>query len=170
MIKEEVILHKLSITKQKEMQNFQINLPGDAKRIIGMELGIVRKQTFTTVSGWLLSLDRYSNTQGITIDPLFEVRRTKVIGDLSLQTLNNANVFFFQEIKEADPNLFWGSVWEIDTSIREWQAGGKRTEMEVDVVPSTILEGCYRDRWGVIYNLTIHYDVGIYLWIEKHVK
>jgi hypothetical protein len=151
MMKEEAIVASLSITKPKEVKNFQIRLPYDASRIVGVEFGAIR--TFYAEIGSYVDPEwwEFPNTN----DLLFQVKPTKTVGEFALQTLGTENIFYRDEMKDKDSNIFWADFSKpaIINQFKEWTHFSKRVEVNVEVDGNTIVEGCYKDRWGIINEL-----------------
>jgi hypothetical protein len=99
---EEVLVHTLKIKRAGEIRNFQISLPSDASRIIGVEFGVI--SFFTAITGDYFDPGWWNFPP--TNDYRFQLRTDRAIGELSLQTLGTENVFFRGEIKDGDNNLF----------------------------------------------------------------
>ena len=163
-MKEEAIVTTLSITKPKEIKNFQINLPGDANRIIGVESGAIR--TFYAETGNYVDPEWWAFPN--TNDLLFQVKPNKSIGEFTLQTLGTENIFFKGEMKDKDSNIFWADFSKPDINqFTEWTHSRRREEVEVNVKSNSIVEACYKDRWGILNELVVRYTFHLYLWIEK---
>jgi hypothetical protein len=134
-MKEQVLVKRISITKNGEIQYFQIRVPRDAERIIGIEVGLSRTQKgFSEYIGRgdqqrepinqnpapvkedivkksLISPVPIPKPVPIPV-PLprsngFPLRFTRgcLIGELKLQSQEKANVFFFSDVFERDQNL-----------------------------------------------------------------
>ncbi|HEX7904892.1 MAG TPA: hypothetical protein VF487_13530 [Chitinophagaceae bacterium] len=167
MIKEKVLVLTISITKPKEIKNFQIILPADTKRIIGVEFGTIR--TFYAETG------NYNDPEWIqfpnTNDSLFHVRPNKTVGEFSLLTLGKENIFLKSEVKDKESNTFWADFSKpVMNQFAEWTHCTRKEEFDVDVNGNEIVEGCFKDRWGIINELIVRYTFHLYLWIEKICK
>lgn len=167
MMKEEAIVSTVSITIPKEIKNFQIRLPYDTKRIIGVETGAIR--TFYAETGNYVDPEWWAFPN--TNDLLFQVKPNKTVGEITLQTLGKENIFFRDEMKDKDSNIFWADFTKPDINeFKEWTLGRKREEVEVNVDNNIIIEACYKDRWGIINELIVRYTFRLYLWIEKNTE
>lgn len=167
MTKEEAIVYTLSITKSEEAKNFQIRLPDDTKRIIGLEWGVVR--TFYAITGNYTDPEwwQFPNTNDLS----FQVKPTRVIGELTLQTMGTENIFFRGEVNEIDNNLFWADFSKPSMNqFKEWTHGRKREELEINVASDRIVEAYYKDRWGIVNAVIARYKLHLYLWIEKDIS
>lgn len=163
-MREEAIVFSLSITKPKEIKNFQISLPCDTSRIIGVEWGA--KRTFYAETG------NYSDPEwigfGNNYDSKFQVKPNKTFGELTLMTLGYENIFFRGEFKNKDSNVFWADFTNpVMNQFKEWTHSSRREETDINVQGSSIIEGCYKDRWGIVNELIVRYTIHFFIWIEK---
>lgn len=166
-MREDAIVSTLSVTIPKEVKNFQIRLPHDTSRIIGVELGAIR--TFYAETGSYVDPEwwEFPNTN----DPLFRIRPNKTFGELSLMTMGTESIFFREELKDKDSNIFWADFCRPEINeFREWTHSRNREEIEINVESNTIIEGCYKDRWGIANELVVRYTLHIYLWLEKYTE
>ncbi len=159
MIKEEVIVQKLAISRIGERVYFQIELPYDTKRIIGLEYGV------KGLNGVLLE-DPLEPV--INIMPSFKVFLNKVIGKLSLQVPGRENLFFQGDLSEerniATNEAIASVVWQPEV----WTYCRKREEISLSVESNTsFIEGLFEDSYGVNEYETLFYQLHLYLWIEK---
>ncbi len=162
-MKEEAIVLTFSITKPKEIKNLQVRLPSDTNRIIGVEMGTIR--TFYAITGNYTDPEWWGFPN--TNDLLFQVKPNKTVGEFSLQTLGSENIFFRGEMKDKDSNIFWADFTKPGINqFKEWTHSRKREELEVNVDGSTIVEVCYKDRWGIVNAVIARYIFHLYLWIE----
>lgn len=156
----------MSITKPKEIKNFQIGLPADTHRIIGVEMGAIR--TFYAETGNYVDPEWWGFPN--TNDLLFQLKPNKTFGELTLMTLGEENIFFRGELKNKDSNVFWADLTKpVMNQFKEWTHGNRREEMEINVTGSPIIEACYKDRWGIVNELIVRYTLCVYLWIEKNI-
>jgi hypothetical protein len=163
-MREEAIVSTVLITKPKEIKNFQIRLPSDTHRIIGVETGAIR--TFYAETGGYIDPEAWAFPN--TNDPLFQVKPNKTIGEVAIQSLGIENIFFRDEIKEKDSNIFWADFSKpVLNQFKEWTHGVRREEIEVNADGNTIVEVCYKDRWAILNTLIVRYTFHLYLWIEK---
>lgn len=164
MMKEEVIVTRIAITSPGEVRNFQVNLPADTRRIIGVELGAFRAFYAQTGNYYDPEWWSFSNAN----DPLFQVKPSKTVGDCTLQTPGIENIFFRGEMKDKDSNVFWTDFTRpLMNQFSEWTHSRRREAMELNVDGNSIVEGCFKDQWGVLNALFVSYTFHIYLWIEK---
>lgn len=175
MIKEEVILHREAIKKLGEQKYFQIQLPNDIERIIGVETGVFRFVSGETDSGYTANFGGHpaSDPDGDPIDSSFKISFNDPIGNLTLQATENPGIIYQKEIRQTDKNSRWADFtqWVNEGFFDQYTHDRKRYE---DVVISNlctpILEGFYKDSWGDHYSYHVEYELLIYIWIEKKFK
>lgn len=160
MIKEEVIIQKIQIRQNGEQVYFQVILPADVVRITGIEYDAI------------LEVRPVSFAFASTPTPLkieLRVRLNKVIGRLTLWSGGCENIFLQQDIKE-NRNIDFGEFasWEIYIPPLLQQAS-KRDELSVSV-EGNLIEGYYKDSWGLDEFPLLEYRLFVYIWIEKFVK
>jgi hypothetical protein len=154
MTKESVIIEQLTIDRIGKKIFFQIMLPKDTQRIIGLEFGVMEKE------GHLL------NAPAIPANYL-QVVPNKVIGRITLQVAGKEHLFCQHDIVE-DRNIWMGEKGGIATGLPElWSHGRKKEELPVRVDENTVIEGYYQDRWGIYEFSTLTYKLNVYVWIEK---
>ncbi len=172
MINEEVIIHREYIQKLGEQKYFQIALPVDTKKIIGIETGTFRYSSGATQSGFIAYFggNPIIEPPDDPLDPPFKIGCNDVIGRLSLQTQEYPGAFFQSEVRQKDKNWKWADFTpELNPAVfDQYSHDRKRYEanVKVDICTPTI-EGHYKDSWAAHYNYHIVYDLLIYIWIEK---
>lgn len=98
---------------------------------------------------------------------LIPFKRNKLIGELKLQSCEQANIFYATHI-QSDENIGAGDF----SQNRNWRASlfSHQTKTEEDIVivdgDSTIIQGIYKDRLGEQSKADYEYVVNVYLWIE----
>ena len=157
MMKEQVIITKVSIKRQGERKHFQIKLPKNTKFIVGIEYG-----------GRLIS-----KSAAMIIEPLpvsesrTPFKRNQLIGELKLQSCEEANWFFAVDVFASDVNLSYGDFSKAGFKVNDFTHGNKRTEEIVKVdAESTIIQGWYLDALGKSQKADINYEVNVYVWIN----
>jgi hypothetical protein len=168
MMKEQVIITKISIKRQGERKHFQIKLPKNTKFIVGVEYG-----------GRMLD---HSDSVIITPFPKEPVKleasavggerstffkRNQLIGELKLQSCEESNWFFAVDVFASDANLGLGDFSQSGFPVKDHTHGNKRTEEIVKVdAESTIIQGWYLDSFGKTQKADIKYEVNVYVWIN----
>ena len=156
MIREQVIVTTLSIKKAGQVKHFQVKLPQNTKRVIGVEMGV------RWVTERIVPI--------LTAEPKIQlaIKQNQVIGEVKLQSCDEANVFYAGQII-TDENRSYGDFSK--------KAGWKPSEMthqnqqlEDTVIvdgKSTILQGMYQDVYAKQLATVPDYKARIYVWIER---
>jgi len=166
MIKEEVILHRLNIQKLGEQKYFQIELPKDTDHIIGIETGVFR---YTSGSFAFFGGSLINDPGGDPIDPSFKVSYNDPVGRLTLQTTEG--IIYQEEVKKEDKNCKWADFTQTlnEGFFDQYSHGRRRFEDSIMIKTCLpMIEGYYKDTWGVHYSYHVEYDLLIYIWIEKN--
>jgi len=177
MMKEGVIITKISIKRQGERKHFQIKLPSDTKFIIGIEYGgrlISRSETINfaaapkavpTVEVPPTGTGNGAANTG-TVDERSKTffKRNQLIGELKLQSSEESNWFYSTDVFGADANLQYADFSNTGFNVNDYTHGNKRTEEIVKVdAESTIIQGWYLDALGITLKVDINYEVTIYM-------
>jgi hypothetical protein len=180
MMKEGVIITKITIKRQGERKHFQIKLPNDAKFIIGIEYGgrlISKSDTikFAAAPKAAPTIEPVVNETGQTAVDAGKVeerprglfKRNQLVGELKLQSSEESNWFYSTDVFVADANLSYGDFSNAGFNVNDYTHGNKRTEEIVKVdAESTIIQGWYLDSIGKSQKADINYEVTIYVWIN----
>ncbi len=159
MMKEQVMVTKISVKRQGERKHFQIKLPKNTKFLIGIECGwrLIDKPDAISFKSQLIIGDHSQN--------LFQ--RSPLIGELKLQSCEESNWFYSGEVLGAEANLSYGDFSDKGFNVNDCTHGNKRTEEIVKVdAESTIIQGWYLDVLGKSQNADINYEVRVYVWIN----
>lgn len=158
MMKEEAIVQTLFIKLVGQRVHFQMLLPSDAHRIVGLEYCAIK------TAGVLLPDLVINNASPFQLVP------NKLIGRLTLQIPGIEGMFCQVECME-DRNMIAGDL--ITTGIWKptpYTHGRKNEELGLDVsADAAFIEGYFSDSWGVGEYLSLEYTFHLYLWIEKQV-
>ncbi len=149
-MQQEAIALTIPVTRLGQMEYFQIRLPHNLQRIIGVEFGMLPDQGQVTLPV-------------SPIDPHFQLRSNEGFGRLTLQIPNCGGIFYQGELYK-DKNIHFGE----NIGFRYWGPGiwthcRKRHEMEVHVGKADFVEGLYCNTHAD----SDPYFVHVYLWIEK---
>ena len=179
MMKEGVIIKTISIKRQGERKHFQIKLPKDTKFIIGVEYGgrlisrtegAVETPKAEVKADAILIEATYSTIEsGAVRDEKSKAffKRNQLIGELKLQSCEEANWFYATDVFVNDANLNWGDFSQAGFPVNDFTHGNKRTEEIVKVdAESTIINGWYLDALGKSQKLDINYEIKVYVWIN----
>ena len=181
-MKEEVIIQSIRITKKKEQSFFQVKLPRDTYKIIGIETGLYIESELPGVLPYI---------QGDTN----MLQRNRLIGTLQLQAWGKPNLFYAKDIFDKDINSGVNELKIVPDVIERrliepqlrrgddvphdgnnfsdftiWSHGTKREEDPVSVCRCHIINGQFKDAAGEYYNIDIQYRVTLYIWIERKVN
>lgn len=178
MMKEGVIIKTISIKRQGERKHFQIRLPKDTKFIIGVEYGgrlISRSDVKIDIPKAVIKAEAatheavYTTESGAVRDekPRALFKRNQLIGELKLQSCEEANWFYAADVFVNDANLNWGDFSQAGFTVNDFTHGNKRTEEIVKVdAESTIINGWYLDALGKTLKVDINYEIKVYVWIN----
>ncbi|MDI1355753.1 MAG: hypothetical protein PSX36_12600 [bacterium] len=170
MMKEQVIITKISIKRKGERKHFQIKLPKNSKFILGVEYG-----------GRLIEHSDSALIRTPVTDPFASpvigsggvdartqlFKRNQLIGELKLQSCEKANWFFAVDVFASDANLGLADFSQGGFPVKDYTHGNKRTEEIVKVdAESTIIQGWYLDSLGKTQKADIKYEVNVYVWIN----
>lgn len=178
-MREEVIIQSIGITKKNEQQFFQVKLPRDTNKIIGIETGIYIQ------AAPLYSFVPSEDNSGF-------IRRNNMMGVLQLQTNGKPDIFYSKEIFERDLNIGEAEIKIIPDQpkkeekvafLREeppdgnsfdfftcWTHGSKREEDSLNICGCTLINGQFKDAVGEYFGTDISYKVILYIWIERKVN
>lgn len=168
MIREEIILHREYIEKLGQQKHFQLELPIDVKKIIGIETGVFRYGSSMALFGGNPAEDPQSDP----LDPLFKISFNDVVGKLTLQTQDFPGVIYQSDVRQTDKNTKWADFTQTlyDGLFDQFSHDRKRHEntIAIDLCKQSI-EGFYKDCWGEHDSSHVEYELLIYLWIEKKI-
>ena len=170
---QDTIVKKLAITKKEERHYFQINVPRQAEKIVGVELSAF----FNTV------MNVNDNSQAT--DTWLGIKRNKVLGDVQLQTTCQPNFFYAAALVEQDANLrimdfrkpanshtdllvpfFFTPQINYYWKSQQYTHGGRKELDEILIDDERTIYGCYTDMIGATVKQRINYTVTIYIWFQ----
>ncbi len=182
MMREEAIIQSIAITKKKEQSFFQVKLPRNTHKIIGIETGLFVTSVLP---------DFLPYTQGDANN----IRRHRLIGTLQLQASGKPNLFYAREIFDKDINIGVNELKIVQEAVFNellaapplkgnnppvdgnnffdfpvWSHGTKREEDPVNICGCQLINGQFKDAVGAYYNANIQYKVILYIWIERKVN
>ena len=190
-MKERVHIHTLEVSRQGQIINFQVRIPRDAKRIVGILI------TENAPAGTFVPIAP-SFTNGMfpvsnaLISPDFSISPSRIpfpinVGSILLQSKNKAN-FFYQEDVFHNDNSFSQGDFSVPTPVftprftasflgsdipnafaqRNFRGGANYRElcMEIDV-QSTKLFGMYTDVFNEQRRFDSAYQVKLYFYYEQ---
>ncbi|MBN8877053.1 MAG: hypothetical protein J0I32_05860 [Sphingobacteriales bacterium] len=175
MMTEQAIVHKILITQIGQRVSFQVRLPKDARRLIGLEYD-ARK-----ISGnaYVSFLNAYVNflfvdeggegdpplfgTQG---DPSFRPNPNKLIGRLSLRNSFCEGLFYQGNLVEDNNTEQYEGIALQGYVPKPWMHSTRREEIGINVNPG-LIQGFFEDSYGVNSHTELEYELILYFWIEK---
>ena len=179
MMKEGVIITKITIKRQGERKHFQIKLPSDTKFIIGIEyggrwIGESNSKMVEAVLSPVPQTEAVAMNASYAIQDYVEIiertktffKRNLLVGELKLQSSEESNWFYATDVFVGDANLNYGDFSNAGFKVNDYTHSNKRTEEMVKVdAESTIIQGWYLDALGKSQKADINYEVTIYVWI-----
>jgi len=166
IMKEEVIVQSLDIKKIGEKQFFQISLPHDTKKIIGIEYGAMGKEGVLLPSPSSAPLFAFGGDDDSSLD-FFE---NKIVGRLMLRGSSCSGIFYQDDVVENQNPHIGENIASVIWSPQFWTHGRKRHEIELRVCENRLIHGFYEDSWGIGQYQTLSYTLNIYVWIEKCIR
>lgn len=155
---QEVIVQRLAIERIGEKHHFQIALPRDTKRIIGLEYGTLEKDGVLLPGG--------PPVPGIS--EYFRVARSKIIGRLSMKYPGPEGTFYQGDLTEDRNSSLHERIAGVLWQPKSWTHGRKREEINFSINSRIrFIEGLFEDSYGASEYADLYYQLNIYLWIEK---
>ena len=178
----------MRIYKQGQQEFFQVRLPINTEKIIGIETGL---QMETKIPVYVRAKDAKQ----------FSITRNRLIGTVQLQSIGKGNLFFTKEIIEQDLNVSNAEIikevhkveirpsksisklsgkgvivrvrtktplgFEAPLFQNNLQAYAARMEEDpIDIDGDKFLQGMYKDVVGKNLHFDLIYHVNLYIWIE----
>jgi len=158
---EHVISKRITISRKGQIHYFLMNLPENTLEVIGVETSYISQVNFL-----------YENPAVVPLDAnLLPYNRSLLVGELRLQSMEKANVFYARHI-QSDGNTSFG-----DYSVKpgftpaDWTHFGEREPEPVSVPGgSTVIRGMYTDQLGNYMGTNPAYSLSIYLWLRMAEK
>ncbi len=170
-MKERVHIHTLEVTGQGQIINFQVRIPRDAKRIVGI---LITENTAIEGAPLYRGVDLFAARPRI----LFPVK----VGSLLLQEKDKRNFFYAEDVLHNDNSFSVGDftiatpppslslVPDAPGAIvrREISGGAKWEEVCIQVdVQNTKLFGIYTDTFNESRDADSNYQVKLYFYYEQ---
>jgi hypothetical protein len=167
-----VIIKEITIRKQGEVQFFQIRLPKNATRIIGVDTDVFLLSALEPQADGNIRPDK-----GNGVPPSTEVNRrpflqwtvksSPAIGKLKLQTMDRHSIFFdtwlsFIYLNSAMPDMRFGLYPRSPYSLMV-NSNPKPVSIPVS---NTTINGLFTDAIGQRRKSDTNYRVKVFLWIE----
>jgi hypothetical protein len=168
---EQALIVPIMITKQKEKCFFEVVLPKNVKRIIGVETGFFLTIPESLEIPYQLPL-------------LIALKKQQRLGVLQLQELTTQAVVYTKEIYTKDfvtaTNRVIDALGSRDSrgrlllgyqtpntlfyADRSWLMGKKSQEEQINLPNSDLLKGIFTDTIGAYLEADINYTVLLHLW------
>ena len=172
---QDVIVQRLHISKQGERHYFQINVPRQAEKIVGLELGA------------FLNAPVFLKDRSLSSNNWLSIKRNRLLGEVQLQTSNQPNFFFTGELVQEDRNIgvtdFIKTGKEKPVELNRlridpppqknyWRSqqfthGGRKELDEILTDNDRVIYGCFKDVIGKTEKKNINYTVLLYLWFQQ---
>lgn len=180
-MKEKVLIYPVTVRKKGEVKSFQIILPEDARRIIGIETTVKDLDVLITPGGFggepLAAPGEGFGGEGFAAFGVFAAPaaqhhfhwgQTYLAGYLKLQSCERANIFYAGDVRLTDNNLGYGNFSQTNFfRHRAWTHGYRREEDVVCVNECcSVIQGTYTDAAGLRLNVDAQYTVKVYVWYE----
>lgn len=183
MIREQVVITGIRITKAGQIKHFQVKLPKNTTRIIGVELG--GRWLAVTKDGSVLAPSVTMEVPAVEspvspkkAEAVYDkprewsrantFRRSLLVGELKLQSCEEANIFYAADFR-ADTNIAYGdfsqnAFWKPNVFTHQTQTFEECVIVDGD---STIIQGVYKDRYAEQTKEIPNYLVNVYVWTER---
>lgn len=196
---ERVTAHIIPIKRKGEWNYFQVRLPKDAKKIIGIETGLKIQDEQLNVfeeevnpasppierASLIKIQPAFFLDDGDPTNERFAIGRNTLMGELILQSLDDANIFYAKEIWADDRNMNNDDIvinnyqlpaermvpllrvapppdlWQPDFP---WKHSGKLEEDGILLCHNPVIAGIYKDAIGKEYETDFVYKVLLYIW------
>lgn len=172
MIREQVVITGIRVTKAGQVKHFQVKLPKNTTRIIGVELGgrwLTETKGDAPIPAEVIKEKTRVEVLAVEGTPssLF-FKRNLLIGEIKLQSCEEANIFYAADVL-VDNNIGLGDysqkkLWRPSVFTHQTQALEERVIVDGD---STIIQGVYKDRYTEQTKLSPNYLINLYVWTER---
>ena len=183
MSRARLIVKEIEIIKQGEVNFFQVRLPKNAVRIIGVDTDVLmisalESPTETPVSGGsggaggvrpdgTIGHDEVSKTPFLK----WNTKTNPTVGKLKLQNMDRSNIFFeawvsFIFLNGSMPDLSYGLFPKSPYSTNV----NTKPKQVIVSCTNTLINGMFSDAIGVRLNKHMNYKVKVFVWIETSEK
>lgn len=168
-MREEAILHSEMIKRHGESKYFQIVLPTDTTRIIGVEASAIRKASGASTSDMYFMFGTAPVIIPVAeVDIPFKIRVAETVGRLTLHIPDATSIFYQDDIRQKDISPKYADFTQYPAVFGEWSHNSKRHENSINVPNcANMIEGHFKDSWGALFNYHVIYQLNIIIWIEK---
>lgn len=169
MIREQVVITAIRVKKAGQVIHFQVKLPKDTTRIIGVEItaklfSYPQDSASGSADGTAGGIDPRAPKE---LKPLL-FKRDLCLGEVKLQSCEEANIFYAADLI-VDKNIglqdfSQNAFWKPSNITHQTKAFEETIIVDGD---STVIQGFYRDRSVTSISTPIDYQVNIYVWTER---
>lgn len=177
MSRARLIVKQITIQKRGEVNFFQIRLPKNVVRIIGIETDVFMLSAIETDSsgathgGGSGGVRPDGTTGAIEVNrrPFLQWRVTSnpIVGKLKLQSMDRHNIFFeswlsFVFLNASMPDMSFGIFPKSPYSLNT------KSELRTTGIPCSndVIHGFFTDNIGVRRNTDTRYVVKIFVWVQ----
>lgn len=170
MIREQVVVTSIRINKAGQVKHFQVKLPKNTTRIIGVEFG-GRWLATGREDGTIPRVSELVGLAAVGTAPEYKptlFKRNLLIGEIKLQSCEEANIFYAADL-QGDSNLGYGdfsqnAFWQAAAFTHQAHAFEEKVIVDGN---STIIQGVYKDRYAEQTKQIPNYLVNLYVWTER---
>lgn len=164
---EQAIVHRITITRIGQRISFQVRLPKDARRLIGLEYD-ARKISGNAYVSFLFVDEGEGDPPlfGAQGDPSFRPNPNKLIGRLSLRNSFCEGLFYQGNLVEDNNTEQYEGIALQGYVPKPWMHSTRREEIGISVNPG-LIQGFFEDSYGVNAYTELEYELTLYFWIEK---
>lgn len=153
MQQQEVIAYTIPITQPGQTAYFQIRMPHNLKRIIGLEWGMLPDEGEIAIPP-------------STIDPHFQFEPNELFGRLVLQAASCGGIFYQDDLVKDKNITLSENIGFRHWLPALWTHSRKKTEWELSLPHTDFVEGFFWNKKADPEPYLVH----IYLWIEKYTR
>lgn len=157
MILEQVILNRLVINRPKQVRMFQVRLPRQTRELIGVETGL----------RWISGVPVVAPSELLPWKLPMLIKANTHIGELRLQSPDQGNIFYSQEIVLNNNNDYADFTSQYFTPQNYNQLKAEEDPVRIGG-KATVLFGCYKDQLADSIPTPFEYAVTVYTWIRLH--
>lgn len=170
---EQILVTEVTITKAGQIKLFQIKLPKTAKRIIAVDTDIRLLQTLIGVPhpGVPGVIEPASDKGAVgsarELIPNLDFKPSQAVGELLLQSLEKANIFYSTIVRMDEANGGFGDASAGLFPASPYVNKGKMTPKKVNLnCNTTLIQAMFKDRFGAALKADVNYTLKVFVWVE----
>jgi hypothetical protein len=149
---EKSFVSEYQIKRPKEVKYFQVSLPDDATKIVGVECAVNLKENFNLV---------HPQSTG-----QFEFARNQKVGVLKLQSCDKSNIFFSTNVN-LDTNGYEMNDFTEGFEPNCYTHQAKMHEVAINVpIKAPVVYGVFKDNLIAETNEPWEYTLKLFIWYE----